>query len=137
LRSEVSLMQTAGRAARNVEGKVLFYADVETGSIRKTVKETNRRRALQAEYNRANGITPSTIQKKIREILTTVYEEDYYTIPIAAEEGDAYLAPEAVPRKIVKLEKEMLNYAQKYEYEKAAELRDEICKLRERIKNPD
>jgi excinuclease ABC subunit B len=136
LRSEVSLMQTAGRAARNVEGKVLFYADKETESIRKTVRETNRRRTLQAEYNRLNGITPSTIQKKIREIFTTVYEADYYTVPIAAEEGETYLAPEAIPRKIVELERQMLEQAQRYEYEKASELRDQIRKLRERIKNP-
>jgi excinuclease ABC subunit B len=92
---------------------------------------------LQAEYNRINGITPSTIQKKIREILTTVYEADYYTVPVAAEDGEAYLAPEAVPRKIVELEREMLAQAQHYEYEKAADLRNQIRKLRERIKSPE
>ncbi|HVZ81217.1 MAG TPA: excinuclease ABC subunit UvrB [bacterium] len=137
LRSEVSLMQTAGRAARNVEGKVLFYADKSTESIRKTVAETQRRRALQAEYNKAHGITPATVKKQIRELLTTVYEADYYTVPIAAESRDeVYLLPEAIPRKIVALEKEMVQFAQKYEYEKAAELRDQIRQLRERIKSP-
>jgi excinuclease ABC subunit B len=134
LRSEVSLMQTSGRAARNVEGKVLFYADRETESIRKTIAETTRRRKLQLEYNRENNITPATIKKKIRELLTTVYEADYYTVPVAAEENSSYLIPEAIPRKIVELEKLMTQYAQKYEYEKAAELRDQIRTLRERLK---
>jgi excinuclease ABC subunit B len=137
LRSEVSLMQTAGRAARNVEGKVLFYADKTTESIQKTMTETRRRRALQAEYNKTNSITPATVKKQIRELLTTVYEADYYTVPAAAEPlDDLYLVPEAIPRKIVALEQEMLHYAQKYEYEKAAELRDQIRQLRERIKSP-
>jgi excinuclease ABC subunit B len=137
LRSEVSLMQTAGRAARNVEGKVIFYADKETESIHKTVEETKRRRILQGEYNKKHGITPATVKKQIRELLTTVYEADYYTVPIAAESGDdLYLIPEAIPRKIVALEKDMLEYAKKYDYEKAAELRDQIRQLRERIKSP-
>ena len=131
------LMQTSGRAARNVEGKVIFYADKETESIRKTLAETIRRRKVQAEYNTAHGITPATIKKQIRELLTTVYEADYYTVPIAAEpEEELYLVPEAIPRKIVALEREMTQYAQKYEYEKAAGLRDQIRKLRERIKSP-
>jgi len=137
LRSEVSLMQTAGRAARNVEGKVIFYADRMTESIRKTMAETDRRRALQTDYNKANGITPATVKKGIRELLTTVYEADYYTVPIAAEpQEDLQLVPEAIPRRIVALEREMLQLAQKYEYEKAAELRDQIRQLRERIKSP-
>ncbi len=134
LRSEVSLMQTAGRAARNVEGKVLFYADRETESMRKTLAETKRRRKIQAAYNKENGITPATIKKQIRELLTTVYEADYYTVPIAAEEGQTYLEPAAIPRKIVELEKSMVSFAQKYEYEKAAELRDQIRILRDRLK---
>jgi excinuclease ABC subunit B len=130
-------MQTSGRAARHVEGKVLFYADKITDSIRKTMAETQRRRALQDKYNKANGITPATIKKQIRELLTTVYEADYYTVPVAAEpQEDLYLVPEAIPRKIVALEKEMMQYAQKYEYEKAANLRDQIRQLRERIKSP-
>jgi excinuclease ABC subunit B len=135
LRSEVSLMQTAGRAARNVEGKVIFYADKETDSIQKTVVETKRRRTLQNAYNQKHGITPTTIKKQIREILSTVYEADYFTIPLAAEKED-YVIPEAIPRKIVALEKEMLIFAQKYEYEKAAELRDQVRQLRERINKP-
>lgn len=137
LRSEVSLMQTAGRAARNVEGKVILYADKETESMRKTLAETKRRRGVQGRYNLENGITPATVKKQIREILSTVYEADYYTVPIAAENAEPYMPPEAIPRKVVALEKEMLVLAQKYEYEKAAELRDEIRRLRERIKNPN
>jgi excinuclease ABC subunit B len=137
LRSEVSLMQTAGRAARNVEGRVIFYADKITESIRKTVAETKRRRLIQGAYNAKNGITPATVKKQIRELLTTVYEADYYTVPIAAEEQeDVYLTPEAIPRKIVALEREMMEYAQKYEYEKAAGLRDQVRILRDRIKRP-
>jgi excinuclease ABC subunit B len=136
LRSAVSLMQTAGRAARNVDGKVIFYADQVTESIRKTIAETKRRREIQAAYNKENGITPATVKKQIRELLTTVYEADYYTVPIAAEEGEEYMPPEAIPRKIESLEKEMIALAQKYEYEKAAELRDQIRHLRARITGP-
>jgi len=136
LRSETSLMQTSGRAARNVEGKVIFYADKQTESIRKTLVEVARRRKIQAEYNKKNGITPTTIQKQIREILGTVYEADYYTVPLAAEEGVDFIATEAVPRKIMDLEKEMLVRAKNYEYEQAAELRDQIRRLREKLQSP-
>jgi excinuclease ABC subunit B len=137
LRSEVSLMQTAGRAARNIEGKVLLYADKETLSIKKVVEETRRRRVLQAAYNKKNGITPVTIKKQIREILSTVYEADYYTVPVAAEKEEAYLPPEGIPRKIVDLENAMLEHAKNYEYEKATELRDQLRVLRERLKSPN
>ncbi len=137
LRSEVSLMQTSGRAARNVDGRVIFYADKITESMSKTLKETQRRRKIQGDYNEKNGITPATVKKQIRALLSTVYEADYYTVPVAAEsKEDIYLIPEAIPRKIVALEKEMLEYAKKYEYEKATELRNQIRQLRERIKNP-
>ena len=129
-------MQTSGRAARHVEGKVIFYADRQTESIRKTLVEVTRRRKIQAEYNRQNGITPTTIQKQIREILGTVYEADYYTVPLAAEEGADFIATEAVPRKIMDLEKEMLVKAKNYEYEQAAELRDQIRRLREKLQSP-
>jgi excinuclease ABC subunit B len=130
-------MQTSGRAARNVDGRVIFYADKMTDSIKKTMAETQRRRKLQGEYNEKNGITPATVKKQIRELLTTVYEADYYTVPIAAEgKEDMYLPPEAIPRKIVALEEQMVEYAKKYEYEKAAELRDQIRQLLERIKHP-
>ncbi|MGH7740178.1 MAG: UvrB/UvrC motif-containing protein, partial [bacterium] len=93
-----------------------------------------RRRKLQMEYNQKNGITPSTIKKKIRELLTTVYEADYYTVPLAAEEPGSYVLPAAIPRKIMELEKVMMEHAKRYEYEKAGELRDQIRGLRERLK---
>jgi excinuclease ABC subunit B len=138
LRSETSLLQTAGRAARNVEGKVLMYADRETEAIRRTVDETKRRRKIQGDYNQKHGITPVTIKKKIHELLSTVYEADYYTVPAAAEGKDGTspyddLPPTDVPRKIMELEKVMLKYAQEYRYEEAAELRDQIRRLRERV----
>jgi len=137
LRSETSLLQTAGRAARNVEGKVLLYADKETDAIRRTVRETARRRLLQGAYNREHGITPASIRKDIHQVLSTVYEADYYTVPIAAEaaeDSSDFLPPEAVPRRIMELEKAMLKYAQEYRYEEAAELRDRIRQLREGLK---
>ena len=80
LRSATSLIQTAGRAARHVNGEVLMYADRVTGSMKEAIAETERRRVVQAEYNRANGITPESIRKSIRELLETVPERDYYTV---------------------------------------------------------
>jgi len=135
LRSETSLLQTAGRAARNVEGKVLLYADKRTPAIEKTVAETRRRREIQGAYNKAHGITPATVKKQIRQLLSTVYEADYYTVPVAAEgtgpgAGQGYTPPESVPRRIMELEKAMLRYAQEYRYEEAARLRDQIRQLR-------
>jgi len=137
LRSATSLMQTSGRAARNVDGRVIFYADKITDSMKKTIDETKRRRKVQGDYNKKHGITPATIKKQIRELLGTVYEADYFTVPMAAEEGgDVYIPPNAVPRKIETLEKEMMAYAKNFEFEKAAELRDKIRQLRDRIKSP-
>jgi excinuclease ABC subunit B len=138
LRSETSLLQTAGRAARNVEGKVLLYADRETHAIRRTVEETKRRRKIQGDYNQEHGITPATIKTKIHELLTTVYEADYYTVPTVAEGGvsegpDDFLPPDSIPRKIMELEKAMMRYAKEYRYEEAAELRDQIRRLRDRL----
>jgi len=137
LRSETSLLQTAGRAARNVEGKVILYADRETQAIRHTLDETKRRRKIQGDYNQEHGITPATVKTKIHELLSTVYEADYYTVPLAAE-GTAdgkqeFLPPDKIPRKIMELEKAMMRYAKEYRYEEAAQLRDQIRRLRERI----
>ncbi len=135
LRSRVSLLQTAGRAARHSEGTVLLYADAETESIRQTVEETRRRRAKQEAYNAEHGITPATVKKKIREILGTVYEADYYTVPSAAEEGGEFLPPEVLPRRIMEMEREMLRLAREYRYEEAAALRDRIHAYRERLRS--
>jgi excinuclease ABC subunit B len=125
LRSERSLIQTCGRAARNVAGQVLFYADQITPSMQAAIAETNRRRLLQEAYNREHDITPATIQSKIKDILASVYEADYVTVPIAAEEQAPYSVekPEAM---IKRLKKEMQAAAKKQEFERAAALRDRI-----------
>jgi excinuclease ABC subunit B len=129
LRSERSLIQTCGRAARNVHGEVLLYADSITPSMQLAIKETNRRRTLQQDYNRRHGITPVSIQKGIQDILASVYEKDYVTIPLAAEEPTPYLLPQDIPRYISRLKKEMQAAAKKLDFERAAELRDQIKNL--------
>jgi excinuclease ABC subunit B len=126
LRSERSLIQTCGRAARHVHGEVLLYADTMTPSMQLAIQETNRRRTLQQDYNRCHGITPTSIQKGIQDILASVYEKDYVTIPLAAEESAPYLLPQDIPRQISRLKKEMQAAAKKLEFERAAELRDQI-----------
>jgi excinuclease ABC subunit B len=132
LRSARSLIQTMGRAARNVNGEVILYAEIMTDSMRNAIAETNRRRTVQEEYNRMHGITPQSIKKNIQAALRTVYEEDYYTVPIAAEEEAEYLSTVDIPRLIEHLEKEMRAAAKNQEFERAAELRDRIKKLREK-----
>jgi len=129
LRSERSLIQTCGRAARNVGGRVILYADVTTRSISAAVQETERRRALQKDYNREHGITPTTIQKSISSILATVYEKDYVTVPIAAEDHAGYHSLKDAQVEIKKLKKQMLEAARELEFEKAAELRDRVQAL--------
>jgi excinuclease ABC subunit B len=125
LRSERSLIQTCGRAARNVRGEVIFYADKVTPSMAAAMTETSRRRQVQEEYNRRHGITPQSIQSKIKDLLTTVYEQDYVTVPLAAEEQVTYLMEDA-PAQIRRLKKEMQAAAKKQEFERAAVLRDRI-----------
>lgn len=129
LRSERSLIQTTGRAARNINGTVILYADQMTGSMDRAVKESNRRRQIQLEYNRANNITPASIIKNIDDILGSAYEADYVTIPKVAETERAYLSPEAVAEKIDTLQKRMIEAASRLEFEEAARLRDEIRSL--------
>ena len=129
LRSERSLIQTFGRAARNVNGKVIMYADTVTRSMKAALDETNRRRRIQAEYNRKHGITPSTIKSRIKDVMSSIYEADYYTVPAAAEEAEWYVAPHEIPSKIKELKKEMEEAARHLEFEKAAELRDRIRAL--------
>jgi excinuclease ABC subunit B len=128
LRSERSLIQTCGRAARNVRGKVLFYADRTTPSMKSAIEETNRRRALQKTYNQRHRITPATIQSKIKDVLSSVYEQDYVTIPKAAEDQAPYLA-ETAPAALNRLKKEMQRAAKKLDFERAASLRDQIRSL--------
>jgi excinuclease ABC subunit B len=129
LRSERSLIQTCGRAARNVSGRVIMYADRVTGSMQACIDETARRRALQMEFNEKHNITPKTVEKGIRTILESIEEKDYYTIPVAAEAGEEYVPVEKIPGMVKNLRKYMLAAAKKLEFEKAAELRDRIRKL--------
>ena len=133
LRSETSLVQTIGRAARNVAGRVILYADKMTGSIKRAVSETNRRREVQRTYNIKHGITPATIKKQIREIMNSVYEQDYFTVPIAAEKGGEYLTADEIPKLLSELEAEMQGYARKLQFEKAAAVRDRIKHFKSQI----
>ncbi len=129
LRSERSLVQTIGRAARNVRGKVLLYADAETDSIRAAVGETRRRRALQEAYNREHGITPRTVEASISSLRESLYEADYVTVPLVE---DAAVSLDAVGEEVVKLRARMQKAAEEQDYERAAELRDRIRELEER-----
>ena len=128
LRSARSLIQTCGRAARNVRGEVLFYADRVTPSMAAALEETKRRRTVQEDYNKEHGITPETIQSRIKDVLASVYEQDYVTVPLAAEEQARYQV-EDIPAQIRKLKKEMQTAAKKLEFERAAALRDQIRTL--------
>ncbi|MCD6192044.1 MAG: excinuclease ABC subunit UvrB [Candidatus Aminicenantes bacterium] len=130
LRSSRSLIQTFGRAARNIKGKVILYADTLTESMKKAINETKRRRRIQMEYNRRHGITPRSIIKKIDEILTSVYERDYLDYTRLAEDKPDYLSREERQKRIEFLEKEMKKAAQNLEFERAAALRDELKKLK-------
>jgi excinuclease ABC subunit B len=131
LRSSGSLIQTMGRAARNVNGRAILYADVITASMQRAIGETNRRRAIQSAYNEANGITPQTIVKPIDMSLVAVAEADYVTVPLGEEEGDTLsLSPEQRDALISELEVKMRNAAKAFEFEKAAQLRDRVKALK-------
>jgi excinuclease ABC subunit B len=124
LRSETALIQTVGRAARNVNGRVIMYADVVTGSMKRAIDETNRRREKQVQYNIENNITPRSIKKEIKKIMGSVYEMDYYTVPVdGGEQGYQYKDAADLIRQ---LEADMVNEAKALNFEKAAELRDKI-----------
>ena len=129
LRSETSLIQTFGRAARNISGRVVLYADLVTESMKKALEETNRRRKIQEAYNRKNGITPETVKKAIPDILTSIYEADYVTVPAVAEEAEEYVSIFDLPKKVSRLKKEMREAAARLDFEKAAEIRDRIKSL--------
>jgi excinuclease ABC subunit B len=129
LRSARSLIQTSGRAARNVAGQVIMYADTITAAIRTCLDETRRRRLLQASFNEENGITPESIKTEIRQILGSVYEADYVTVQTVSEEAAAYASGKELPVMIRKLKEEMKQAAKELEFEKAALLRDRVRDL--------
>ena len=131
LRSARSLIQTIGRAARNINGAVILYADTVTRSMKQAIDETNRRRRLQAAFNKEHGITPQTVVRSLGTPLVEVYDADYVTVPLAAEKAEKY-APEEIHRLVQQLKKEMKQAAANLEFEKAAELRDRIRELEER-----
>ncbi len=134
LRSSGSLIQTMGRAARNVEGKAILYADITTRSMKGALTETIRRRTLQTEYNTKHAITPETIKKQITDVLASIYERDYYTVPaLSDEERLKYIPREEIPSLVATLDKQMKQAAKKLEFERAAELRDQIRDLQRRM----
>ncbi|GAB1233909.1 excinuclease ABC subunit UvrB [Ferrigenium sp. UT5] len=136
LRSERSLIQTIGRAARHLHGTAILYADRITDSMKKAIGETDRRRAKQIAYNEANGITPQSVVKRIKDIIDTEYDMDAERKSLQAAQTQAkYLAmsEKEVSKEIARLEKEMLQAAKNLEFEKAAQLRDQLKRLRESV----
>ena len=131
LRSAGALIQTSGRAARNVNGRVVMYADVMTGSMRMALGEMERRRGLQQAYNEEHGITPASIVKGIDDVLSSVYERDYVTVPVVKEEQEEFGSREELSARITGLEEEMRAAAANLEFERAAALRDRAKRIRE------
>jgi excinuclease ABC subunit B len=129
LRSERSLIQTCGRAARNVFGTVILYANRVTRSMQRALDETNRRRSLQMAHNKAHGITPETIQKEITSILSSIYEADYVTVPEVSEPAAQYKSLDELETIIRELEDEMKKAVKELAFERAAKLRDQIKDL--------
>ena len=129
LRSTRSLIQTIGRAARNVNGAVLLYADTRTRSIRETLAETDRRRELQRRYNEEHGITPRTVVKRISSIRESIWEQDYVTVPLAEEHVGEDIPPHELAQLIDDLRREMRTAAKELAFERAAELRDRLQAL--------
>jgi excinuclease ABC subunit B len=130
LRSAGSLIQTSGRAARNVNGRVLMYADTVTDSMRHAIAETDRRRALQEAYNAEHGITPQSIIKQIDDVLSSVYERDYLTPPAASEESVPFRTQAELDAHLAELRERMRAAATNLDFEKAAAIRDEMARLR-------
>jgi len=129
LRSSGSLIQTIGRAARHINGRAILYADRMTDSMKQAIGETNRRRAVQVEYNLANNITPQSILKPIDMSLVAVAEGDYVTVPVEEEPDATALSPDQRGQYLKELEERMREAARKFEFEKAAELRDRLRAL--------
>jgi excinuclease ABC subunit B len=136
LRSERSLIQTIGRAARHLHGTAILYADKITDSMRRAMDETSRRRAKQLVYNEAHGITPKSVVKRIKDIIDTEYDLDAGRTQLKAAQAEAkYLAmsEKEIAKEIARLEKDMLQAAKNLEFEQAAELRDQLKKLRDSV----
>jgi excinuclease ABC subunit B len=129
LRSERSLIQTAGRAARNVDGTVIMYADHVTDSLKRAMEETERRREKQMAFNKEHGITPETIRKNIPDILSSLAEQDYVTVEVESEDAQEIPEVENIPEMVEDLTKEMFRAARDLEFETAARLRDRIRQL--------
>jgi excinuclease ABC subunit B len=132
LRSSTALIQTFGRAARNVAGKAILYADTITDSMKIAIAETTRRRKIQEDYNAAHGITPQSIVKGIDEVLTSIYERDYLDYTRISEDKDIYLSPLKRKKRMDELAKLMKEASAALEFEKAAAYRDELAKLKKR-----
>ncbi|MGA3078776.1 MAG: excinuclease ABC subunit UvrB [Bryobacteraceae bacterium] len=130
LRSSGSLIQTMGRAARHVEGRAILYADVMTDSMRKAIEETTRRRRTQQEYNERNGITPQSIIKPIDMSLVAIAEADYVTVPLESDDEIESMTPQQRDHLLGELEERMREAARKFEFEKAAQIRDKLKALR-------
>ncbi|HPP05955.1 MAG TPA: excinuclease ABC subunit UvrB [Syntrophorhabdaceae bacterium] len=128
LRSETSLIQTCGRAARNINGRVIMFADTITPSMERAILETERRRRVQLEYNIKNNITPEGIKKSVVDILSSIYERDYYTVPID-EFDEKHIEPKKFSKMLKKLRKEIDEAAKRWDFEKAAQLRDRLLAL--------
>lgn len=132
LRSETSLIQTIGRAARHVDGRVILYADKMTNSLQRALDETERRKSKQEAYNKAHNITPQSVRKNIDDIMQSVYEADHHDMPMGLADDPAHFVGNNLKTHIAALEKKMKAAAADLEFEEAAKLRDEIKILQER-----
>jgi excinuclease ABC subunit B len=133
LRSAGSLIQTMGRAARNLNGRAILYADVMTQSMRRALDETNRRRKLQEAYNEAHGIVPQSISKAIDMSMVAIAEADYMTVPLDDETLEADVAPEQMEAFLAELESKMREAARRFDFKQAATYRDRLNGLKSRI----
>ncbi len=132
LRSSGSLIQTIGRAARNVNGRAIMYADQRTDSMRTAIAETDRRRSIQEAYNLEHGITPASIVKSIDDVMTSVYERDYVTVGTTADEAGQFKTHAELEAHVAGLQLQMKSAAANLEFEKAATIRDRIKQLKNR-----
>jgi excinuclease ABC subunit B len=136
LRSERSLIQTVGRAARHLNGTAIMYADTTTESMRRAIDETERRRTKQLAYNAEHGITPKGVQKRIKDIIDGVYDYGTAREELKAAQNEAryeHMGEKDLTREVKRLEKEMLDAARNLEFERAAQLRDQLKRLKERL----